>query len=254
MRRENHSILCTPNAILGQPKFDEDLILQQYSLYLYCLEPKRFDVVSMLGSSEICPGPWLSEHPLWGAKMFRECIWVCISRSPHSSQQVLCAIPCPSPAFLVGGCEAIGTPPLTLWGRFFGVPSDLCLESSVNSHACSVYKTVTRKWRWGQGAKHSQSFYLWHYKEVSGPGPGWSLREYKMQTCAFCWWGARGKTGHAARQHFTSLGCTVAKKSIRVLVVQSRVTCGYEVGWRRAMPYAGLLSSQGEKGVALSTP
>lgn len=43
---------------------------------------------------------------------------------------------------------------------------------------------------------------------------------------------------HAARQHFTSMGCTVARKSILVSVVQSKVTHGSPVGQRRAMPYA----------------
>lgn len=63
MRRENNTIVYTPNAILECPKFDKDhIILHQYSLYLYCLKTKRFDFVSMPGSNERCPGLWLSEH------------------------------------------------------------------------------------------------------------------------------------------------------------------------------------------------
>lgn len=62
MRRENNAILCAPNAILGCPKFYKDLILHQYSLYLYCLASKRFHIVSMPGSNEKRPKFWLSEH------------------------------------------------------------------------------------------------------------------------------------------------------------------------------------------------
>lgn len=124
------------------------------------------------------------------------------------------------------------------FGDVYGTPSDPCLKGPANSHACLVYKMVTRKWRWGQGAKRCQSFYLWHYKEVPGRGPAWSLREYKMQTCAFCWWGARRKARHTARQQFTSAGCTVARKNILVVVVQGRVTHGCDMGQRSAIPCA----------------
>lgn len=100
MRRENNTILCTPNAILGCPKFYKDLILHQYSLYLYCLELKRFAIVSMPGSNEKCPGFWLSEHFFGGWNVLRILFEVCTFRFPHNSQQVLCEITCPSPAFL----------------------------------------------------------------------------------------------------------------------------------------------------------
>lgn len=62
MRRENNNILCTPNIILGCPKFYKDLILHQYSWYPYCLAPKRFAIVSMPGSNEKCPGFWRNEY------------------------------------------------------------------------------------------------------------------------------------------------------------------------------------------------
>lgn len=52
-------------------------------------------------------------------------------------------------------------------------------------------------------------------KRSPGQGPDWNLLEYKMQTCAvFCWWGARGKAPSAFRQHFVSIGCSIARKSI----------------------------------------
>lgn len=136
---------------------------------------------------------------LWGLECSEDTFEVGASRFPHNSQQVLCEITCPSPAFLFWCHEGTSTHP---WGMFMELHQP-CLKGPANSHACSVYKMVTRKWRWGQGAKHCQSFYLWHYKEVPGRGPDWSLREYKMQTCAFWWRGAR--TRRATQPDSTSL-------------------------------------------------
>lgn len=103
----------------------------------------------MPGSRERYPGPWLSGHILWGLECSEDA-FESILQISHSSQQVLWEITRPSPASLF----------LVPWGFLrspsgdvSGAPSDLCLQSSANSHACSVYKPVTRKWRWGQGAE-----------------------------------------------------------------------------------------------------
>lgn len=83
-------------------------------------------------------------------------------------------------------------------------------------HQTFVWKaplTVMHAWfmRWlqengggGRVPNMARAFIFDIIKRSAGQGPDWSLLEYKMQTCAFCWWGARGK----ARQHFTSTGCS----------------------------------------------
>lgn len=49
-------------------------------------------------------------------------------------------------------------------------------------------------------------------KRSPGQGPDWSFLEYKTQTCAFCWGGARVKARCALSQPCVSIGGRVARK------------------------------------------
>lgn len=207
------------------------------------MEPKRFDAVSMPGSRERYPGPWLSGHILWGLECSEDA-FESILQISHSSQQVLWEITRPSPASLF----------LVPWGFLrspsgdvSGAPSDLCLQSSANSHACSVYKPVTRKWRWGQGA---EAF----------------IFDITKRSLA---WGQAGVYRNIKRRHALSVGGAPggrrAMQADSTLLPRDAHSLGgtSESWWFRAgslaatrrdeeepRHVAGLLSSQARKGVA----
>lgn len=131
-------------------------------------------------------------------------------------------------------------------GNVYEAPLDFCLEG---------LWTVMHAWfkRWlqenggeGRVPNMASAFIFDIIKRSPGQGPDWSLLEYKMQTCAFCWWGASMKAPHVFSQHFVSIGCRIARKSIWVPVILCRVSDRREVGQKKSWTM--------ESGHVLSSP
>lgn len=179
---------CTPEMTFWTPEiWWGPCETSVYRLYLYYLGADlRFDVDNMPGPHERCP--WLSEYSL-GAGRFWVHTWVCVSSSPQDFQQALCEITCPF-LYLF----------LFLWS---GDISDHHLVMFMKLHQTFVWKTlltVMPAWflTWlqengggGRAPNIASAFIFDIIKRSPGWGPDWSFLEYKMQTCAFCWWGAR---------------------------------------------------------------
>lgn len=117
----------------------------------------------------------------------------------------------------------------SLSGNVCEAPSDFCLEGSVNSNACLVYRWLQENGGGGRVPNIASAFIFDIIKRSPGQGPDWSFLEYKMQMCAFM----PGNTCHACGQHFTSRTGTEARESIWVLVILYRVSCQFEVGQKK---------------------
>lgn len=146
-------------------------------------------------------------------------------RSPPNSQQVLCELTCPSAAFLFWCCGDTPTHPLgtfmerrqtSVWKALLTVMHARFIRRLgnggggrvPNTARAFIFDITKRSLAWGQAGVYG-NIKCRHVLSVGG-APG---------------------ERRAMQRDSTSLhGCALAKKSIRVSVVQSRVTCGCEVG------------------------